>query len=111
MLPTVYPVNVTTLNWTPVVLGLVLTLVLVAWYVPRCGARHWYHGKAHTLDDENVVRGVPSQPACPLRQERHHTVCRCAGILTVCLSSKAGLPPFPTAIAVVIAYADLQWCA
>ncbi|EIE25067.1 amino acid transporter [Coccomyxa subellipsoidea C-169] len=58
-LPTIYPVDVTTLNWTPVMLGLVIVGVLISWYLPRCGARHWYHGKAHTLEDANVVSPFP----------------------------------------------------
>ena len=40
-------------------LGLVIVGVLFSWYMPRCGARHWYHGKAHTLEDADVVSPFP----------------------------------------------------
>jgi hypothetical protein len=56
VLPTFYPVDAATLNWTPVMLGLVIVLVLTSWFMPRCGARHWYQGKAHTPEDAIVVR-------------------------------------------------------
>ena len=59
VLPTSYPVNIANLNWTPVTVALVLAGVLLAWFAPGCGARLWYHGKAHTLENTSVVR-VPS---------------------------------------------------
>ncbi|CAL8461967.1 g1498 [Coccomyxa elongata] len=57
VLPTQYPITVSTLNWTPVMLGLVFLLVLASWFLPEYGARHWYHGKAHTLDNAEVRGG------------------------------------------------------
>ena len=54
-LPTTLPVNSSNLNWTPVTVGVAMTVVLCAWFMPRWGARHWYHGKAHTLEDTRVV--------------------------------------------------------
>lgn len=36
-------------------LGLMFLLVLASWFLPQYGARHWYHGKAHTLDNAEVV--------------------------------------------------------
>lgn len=60
VLPVAYPVNLANFNWTPVTVALVLAGVLLAWFAPGCGARQWYHGKAHTLEDTSVVRGVAS---------------------------------------------------
>ena len=63
MLPVAYHVDLTNFNWTPLVLAFCLAAVLFAWFAPGCGARHWYHGKAHTLESTSVppvVRGVPS---------------------------------------------------
>ncbi len=62
VLPTEYPVSTVNFNWTPVTVALVLAGVLAVWYAPCCGARRWYHGKAHTLEDASeqpMVRGVP----------------------------------------------------
>ena len=56
IIPTAFPVTAQNLNWTIVVVGLVLVLVLVAWCFPVWGARRWYRGKAHTLPNANVVR-------------------------------------------------------
>lgn len=63
VLPVAYHVDLTNFNWTPLVLAFCLAAVLFAWFAPGCGARHWYHGKAHTLESTSVppvVRGVPS---------------------------------------------------
>ncbi|KAK9908694.1 hypothetical protein WJX75_001534 [Coccomyxa subellipsoidea] len=54
VLPVAYPVNLANFNWTPVTVALVLAGVLLAWFAPGCGARQWYHGKAHTLEDTSV---------------------------------------------------------
>lgn len=56
VLPTVFPVNVLNLNWAPVTAGLVLLNSLVVWFFLVIGAGVWYRGKAHTLQDVNVVR-------------------------------------------------------
>lgn len=58
VLPTAYPVSILNFNWSPVTIVLVLSVVLAAWYMPCFGARHWYHGKAHTLEDTSVVRAA-----------------------------------------------------
>ena len=50
-MPTALPVTTANLNWTPVTVGAVLVVVLSAWWLPGWGARHWYLGKAHTLED------------------------------------------------------------
>ncbi len=55
-LPTAYPITPLDLNWTPVTVGVAMSIVLFVWFLPAVGARHWYHGKAHTLEDEGVVR-------------------------------------------------------
>ncbi|KAK9909174.1 hypothetical protein WJX75_008248 [Coccomyxa subellipsoidea] len=59
VLPVAYHVDLTNFNWTPLVLAFCLAAVLFAWFAPGCGARHWYHGKAHTLESTSVppVRG------------------------------------------------------
>ena len=54
-LPQVTPVVVSSFNWTPVMVGLILGAVLLVWYLPRYGAQYWYHGKAHLLPDTSVV--------------------------------------------------------
>lgn len=54
-LPSVIPVVVSNFNWTPVMVGLILGAVLIVWYLPSFGARHWYHGKAHLSEDTSVV--------------------------------------------------------
>lgn len=54
-LPSVIPVVVSNFNWTPVMVGLILGAVLIVWYLPTFGARHWYHGKAHLSEDTSVV--------------------------------------------------------
>ena len=54
-LPSVIPVVVSNFNWTPVMVGLILGAVLMVWYLPVFGARHWYHGKAHLSEDTSVV--------------------------------------------------------
>jgi hypothetical protein len=56
-LPRELPVTWENLNWTPVTVGVALLVMLAAWYMPACGVRHWYHGKAHTLEDPSEVRG------------------------------------------------------
>ena len=54
-LPTVLPVSSSNLNWTPVTVGVAMSVVLGAWFFPKWGARTWYHGKAHTLEEETRV--------------------------------------------------------
>ncbi|BDA41309.1 Amino-acid permease BAT1 [Coccomyxa sp. Obi] len=46
-LPTELPVTSHNLNWAPISLGLVMVGVLIAWYLPTIGARHWFRGKNH----------------------------------------------------------------
>ena len=58
-LPQVLPVVVSSFNWTPVMVGLILGAVLLVWYLPRYGAQYWYHGKAHLLPDTSVVSFPP----------------------------------------------------
>jgi hypothetical protein len=58
VLPVAYPVSLANFNWTCVMVALVLAIVLAAWYMPGVGAREWYHGKAHTLEDSSVVRSI-----------------------------------------------------
>ncbi len=50
ILPTIYPVSYDNLNWTCVTVGAVIIGVMIAWFLPKFGARHWYHGKSHTLE-------------------------------------------------------------
>jgi hypothetical protein len=59
VIPTSFPVNLQNLNWTIVIVGVVLLLVLAAWFFPVLGARTWYRGKAHTLPNANIVRCPP----------------------------------------------------
>lgn len=86
LLPASYPVTTVNLNWTPITVGIVLILVLVAWFLPKYGARHWYRGKAHTLDDAVIVRLLPL-PGCPLKSSqpallRLHTLAPCVTVLS-----------------------------
>ena len=65
-MPTTYPVSSTNLNWTPVTVGIVLAVVLGAWFAPGCGAARWYQGKSHTLESfHDVVRPRRSPPGTP----------------------------------------------
>ena len=50
---------VSSFNWTPVMVGLILGAVLLVWYLPRYGAQYWYHGKAHLLPDISIVSPAP----------------------------------------------------
>jgi hypothetical protein len=64
IIPCSYPVSFSNFNWTPVTVGAALLLVLAAWFVPRCGPSHWYHGKASTLDDASMVSHPASHVPC-----------------------------------------------
>ena len=55
LLPMSYPVTDANLNWTPVTVGIVMSAVLLAWYLPKYGAATWYRGKSHTLPDKVIV--------------------------------------------------------
>ena len=57
-LPDDIPVAISTFNWTPVMLGIIFGAVLLIWYMPRFGARYWYHGKAHLLPDTGIVSSL-----------------------------------------------------
>lgn len=46
VLPTLYPVTSTTLNYAPVAVGIVLLGTLFVWILPVIGARQWYKGAA-----------------------------------------------------------------
>ncbi|CAL8466364.1 g5900 [Coccomyxa elongata] len=72
ILPTMYPVSFETFNWTCATVGAVIIGVLAAWYAPKYGARHWYHGKSHTLEsrrdlgsdsERSSLRRLPSAPS------------------------------------------------
>ena len=54
---------VSTFNWTPVMVGLILGAVLLVWFLPRYGAQYWYHGRAHLLPDTSVVSSSLLTPA------------------------------------------------
>ena len=71
MLPRELPVTWENLNWTPVTVGVALAVMLAAWYLPACGVRLWYHGKAHTLPDARPVRfaGPPCRAAPSLARD------------------------------------------
>ena len=64
IIPSSYPVSFSNFNWTPVTVGAALLLMLAAWCVPRCGASHWYHGKASTLDDASMVSHPANHVPC-----------------------------------------------
>ena len=79
-LPQVTPVVVSSFNWTPVMVGLILGAVLLVWYLPRYGAQYWYHGKAHLLPDTSVVSlpllcSVTHQRPCSDSIPPAHTSC------------------------------------
>ena len=46
VLPTLYPVTSTTLNYAPIAVGVVLVGTLVVWVLPFIGAHKWYLGAA-----------------------------------------------------------------
>ena len=50
------PVLASNFNWTPVMIGIVAVGVPLVWYLPKYGARNWYHGKAHLMPDTSIVR-------------------------------------------------------
>ena len=54
-LPAVTPVLASNFNWTPVMIGIVAVGVPLVWYLPKFGARNWYHGKAHLMPDTSIV--------------------------------------------------------
>ena len=73
VLPTLYPVTSTTLNYAPVAVGIVLLGTLFVWVLPVVGARHWYHGAAAASGslaklrelkeyDDSLKAGSPSRP-------------------------------------------------
>ncbi|KAK9902831.1 hypothetical protein WJX75_007886 [Coccomyxa subellipsoidea] len=55
ILPTTYPISYENLNWTCATVGAVIIGVLASWFTPQIGARHWYHGKSHTLESRHDV--------------------------------------------------------
>ncbi|KAK9805852.1 hypothetical protein WJX73_008115 [Symbiochloris irregularis] len=47
MTPSGFPITLSTFNFAPVALALVLAGTLSAWYLPHFGARHWFKGHRH----------------------------------------------------------------
>lgn len=83
-LPTVLPVSSSNLNWTPVTVGVAMSVVLGAWFFPKWGARTWYHGKAHTLEEETrVVSPLTPAPHAP-RCDRFLSSGCCACVSRCC---------------------------
>lgn len=54
-LPVVTPVLASNFNLTPLLVGVIAVGVPFVWYLPKYGARHWYHGKAHLNPDTSIV--------------------------------------------------------
>ena len=54
VLPTAYPVTTLTLNYAPVAVGIVLGGALLSFFCPFVGARLWYRGEKHTVEDFTV---------------------------------------------------------
>lgn len=54
LMPTVYPVTVDNLNYAPVAVGVVLIGALASFFCPVIGARYWYRGEMHTVEDFTV---------------------------------------------------------
>lgn len=52
MLPTMYPVTEDTLNYAPVAVGGVLTLVIASWVL---SARYWFSGPIVDVDNSDAV--------------------------------------------------------
>lgn len=50
LLPTLYPITWNTFNYAPVALGLVLTLVMLWWFLD---ARKWFKGPVRNIHSEN----------------------------------------------------------
>lgn len=55
LLPQQYPVAGETLNYAPICIGTVGGLSLAGWFLPKWGARHWFHGPVRTISAEVVV--------------------------------------------------------
>lgn len=50
-LPTSFPVTLESFNYASVALGAVLAGCITAWFLPSCGARHWYQGPKAAMDN------------------------------------------------------------
>lgn len=50
IIPTSFPVTLGNMNWTIVIVGIVLALCMLTWFFPLGGAR-WHTGKAHRAGD------------------------------------------------------------
>lgn len=66
-----YPVTTQTLNYAPVAVGIVLVGALLGFYCPVIGAKNWYRGEKHTVEDFTVrlpqplaCAWIPVGPAC-----------------------------------------------
>jgi len=55
ILPGQLPVTTDNLNWTPITVGIALTVIFGAWYFPKWGASNWYKGKSHTLPERRRI--------------------------------------------------------
>ncbi|KAH7423877.1 hypothetical protein KP509_12G078700 [Ceratopteris richardii] len=50
LLPTTYPIELTTFNYAPIALGVVLSLVMLWWFVD---ARKWFKGPVRNVDSQS----------------------------------------------------------
>ena len=64
------PVTETTLNYAPVAVGIVLVWALGSFFCPGIGARHWYRGEKHNIEDF-TVRQTWHYMACTASPVRH----------------------------------------
>lgn len=63
------PVTSTNINFAPFGLIMVILGALAAWYLPVHGARHWYRGPRHALEDLRVQHSAAPPPS--RTQSRH----------------------------------------
>lgn len=66
MMPTIYPIMSTTLNYAPAAVGGALVLILTVWVV---SAQHWFHGPRTDVDNSDAVQikywiTDPPRPGC-----------------------------------------------
>lgn len=60
LLPQVYPVSGTTLNYAPVMIGFITLVSLVGWVLPfNLGGKYWFKGPQKTIG-EDVLEVTPS---------------------------------------------------
>lgn len=93
ILPSQLPVTTDNLNWTPITVGIALSVIFAAWYLPFWGARNWYSGTRRTqrrvappppperdesedLDSAGSSRMRSTEKVCPHHLPDSQRMCR-----------------------------------